>query len=111
MRRLNSKTGTEIEGGIVEREPGESGPEIELVSLDVAVETVEDALADIHREAAVARVGSTVERAGTSPLVASNEKRHVIALLEDGVDGYPDAKGGVVQLWHDRGPRPLAPAE
>lgn len=111
MWRLDSKTGTEIEGGIVEREAGEPGPEIELVSLGVAVEAVENALADIHREAAVARLRSTVERAGTSPLVASNEKRHIVALLEDRLDGCPGAEGGVVQLWHDRRPRPLAPPE
>ena len=111
MRRLDSKTGTEIEGGIVERESGEPGPEIELVSLGVALKTVKNALADIHREAAIARLRSTVERAAASPLVASNEKWHIVALLEDCVDGHPGAEGGVIQLWHDRHPRPWVPPE
>jgi hypothetical protein len=57
---FNVEALAEIQGGFVEREIGQEGPQVELIATGVAVEAAECVLADVDREATVTALLRTV---------------------------------------------------
>ena len=65
--------GGQVQGGVVQRQAVERGPEVENISLRSAVglEALEDVLAEVDGEGVVAIGGVTVYRTWTTSLLAT----------------------------------------
>ena len=81
----------EIEAGWVEREMDGHGPEIQLIASAMAAMAEEDVFTDLDREA-VGSVLRTVQRAGTTPLVATDPKWDAVQFFEHRTDGDLSAR-------------------
>ena len=92
----------EMETGWFERQLDGLGPEIQLVASAMAALAVEDVLADVDTEAGIGRVLGGVERAGTTPLVATDAEWDEMQFFEHRTDGDLSAQCAVVETRHAR---------
>ena len=98
----SSEGSTEIDGGIVDREPVDLGPEFELVSLALALVAVVPSGAEIHRERSASAGGGLVYRARPTPLVAKAAGGCEVDQLQDLLHGDLVAKRVEVDSGHGR---------
>ena len=97
-----SEGSTEIDGGGVDWEPVDLGPEFELVSLALALVAVVPSGAEIHRERSASDRGGLVYGTRPTPLIAQAAGGCEVDQLQDLLHGDLVAKLVEIDSWHGR---------